>query len=327
MSFVTYSPVIQEGDIAILFRSHSDLSAIEIKRGTVIAGKTGLYKHDDFIGKPWGSKFACHTGRGDVILLHPTPELWTKSLPHRTQILYLADISLITQQLRLRPGAYVVESGTGSGSFSHALARTIAPHGHLHTFEYHQDRAEAAKAEFAAHRIDHLVTVKCQDVCESGFGLTDAVDAVFLDLPAPWLAVQHAKQALRKDVVARICCFSPCIEQVQRTCDALRAAGFVDVVMHECLIRHHEVRNVAVKPVEAARVLRSRRIDSPKGDKGSESEGTPMEADTPVVQNSGSSSSPVQERQVLTCRPIAQQRGHTSYLTFASLVPTVQESV
>ena len=35
--------------------------------------------------------------------------------------------------------------GTGSGSMSHSLIRTIAPSGHLHTFEFHAERAEKAR--------------------------------------------------------------------------------------------------------------------------------------------------------------------------------------
>ena len=38
-------------------------------------------------------------------------------------------------------------TGTGSGSMSHSLIRTIAPTGHLHTFEFHAERAEIAKYE------------------------------------------------------------------------------------------------------------------------------------------------------------------------------------
>lgn len=78
-------------------------------------------------------------------LLRPTPELWTLALPHRTQILYVADIALILQSLSIRPGSVVVEAGTGSGSFSHSVARAIAPHGRLHSFEFHETRAGKAK--------------------------------------------------------------------------------------------------------------------------------------------------------------------------------------
>ena len=60
--------------------------------------------------------------KGFVYLLHPTPELWTLVLPHRTQILYVADISFITAMLEMKPGTNVIESGTGSGSFSHSIA-------------------------------------------------------------------------------------------------------------------------------------------------------------------------------------------------------------
>ena len=49
--------------------------------------------------------------KGWLYLLHPSPELWTVTLPHRTQILYSTDISLIMMELELRPGSVVVESG------------------------------------------------------------------------------------------------------------------------------------------------------------------------------------------------------------------------
>ena len=49
--------------------------------------------------------------RGWAFVLHPTPELWTLTLPHRTQILYTPDISLVLTQLELRPGSVVCEAG------------------------------------------------------------------------------------------------------------------------------------------------------------------------------------------------------------------------
>lgn len=68
--------------------------------------------------------------------------------------------------------------------------------------------------------MDHLITVQCRDVCgkyvegHGGFdrSLDNGIDAVFLDLPEPWLALEHAKRALKPG--RSICCYSPCIEQV-----------------------------------------------------------------------------------------------------------------
>ncbi|KAF9920715.1 tRNA (adenine(58)-N(1))-methyltransferase catalytic subunit trmt61a [Linnemannia zychae] len=204
------------------------------------------------IGLQYGTKLGSNTGRGFVYLLYPTPELWTLILPHRTQILYVADISLVMMYLDLKPGRVMIESGTGSGSFSHSIARTIAPGGHLYTFEYHQDRVAAATKEFKEHGLQDLVTIECRDVCKDGFGLVNMVDAVFLDLPAPWEAVASAKLAFRQDKVGKICTFSPCIEQISKTVTALSEHGFVDIQMYECLIRFNEIRILQISTIDEA---------------------------------------------------------------------------
>jgi len=92
----------------------------------------------------------------------------------------------------------VVYTGTGSASLSHAIVRTIAPDGHLHTFDFHEHRVSLAKDEFTAHGFAELVSVSHRDVCSEGFGVDNcSVDAVFLDLPSPWLAIPFASKALK----------------------------------------------------------------------------------------------------------------------------------
>jgi tRNA (adenine57-N1/adenine58-N1)-methyltransferase len=221
-----HKEIIQFGDTVIVYSNPTDMKPVIITENGIFNNRHGKFPHDDMVGKPFGSKVANTAKKGFVHLLFPTPELWTLSLPHRTQILYMPDISMITMMLGITPGSIVLESGTGSGSFSHSMARTIYPEGRLYSFEYHQTRAETAIEEFKLHGLDEIITVEHRDVCKDGFGLENLVSAVFLDLPSPWEALESAYTAFSNDKAGRICCFSPCIEQVHLTCDALKRLGF-----------------------------------------------------------------------------------------------------
>ena len=110
MSFLNDSSIIEKGDTAILYFGFDNMQQILLKPNQVNQTKYGALKHDDLIGKrSYGDKVSC--SKGWVFVLKATPELWTLTLPHRTQILYACDISTITMQLDLRPGSIVIESG------------------------------------------------------------------------------------------------------------------------------------------------------------------------------------------------------------------------
>lgn len=47
--------------------------------------------------------------------------------------------------------------------------------------------------------MSEYVTVYNRDACTDGFGLEDVADAVFLDLPSPWKALESAKKALKRE--------------------------------------------------------------------------------------------------------------------------------
>lgn len=298
MSFVEYSDFIQDGDVAIVYLNHDSMMPVKVQHGAQTQTRYGAIRHStDLIGQRYGSKVTC--SKGWVYVLHPTPELWTVSLPHRTQILYTTDIATVTMMLELKPGSIVCESGTGSGSLSHAILRTIAPTGHLHTVEFHQQRAEKVAEEFKEHRVGHLVTVRNQDVCKDGFGVTGVADAVFLDIPSPWEAVGHAKAAMKKHG-GRLCSFSPCIEQVQRTCEALTHQGFEAISTMEVLLRVHDVRTVSLPlpdfgPDAAAQTEPDAREETPPTS-------TPNHPSITLK----------------TTTPPREMPGHTGYLTFAT---------
>ncbi|KLO14755.1 tRNA methyltransferase complex GCD14 subunit [Schizopora paradoxa] len=376
---------IAAGDLVIVWLTREDIQPLIVTPGKELNLRFGHYRHSDLIGIPYGSKVGSRNGRGFVHLLRPTPELWTMSLPHRTQILYLADISFIVSYLNIKSGSQVVEAGTGSGSFSHSVARTIGQDGHLHSYEFHEARANKARDEFDRHGMANIVSVTHRNVCKDGFTVVDKVDSVFLDLPAPWSAVQHAKKALRKDRTTRICCFSPCMEQVLRTVSALNDAGFSDITMYETLLRPHEVNTTPRLPTageasarlkgamarreekrllqvaasqrkraaqkrkretngedgddqdvdeqakgESTEAAKKLRVDNDKPE-GEDSEETnvrlvPTEGGSPpavITQPALSSSQPQIPSQIVISKVSHEVRGHTSYLTFATLEPAL----
>lgn len=243
MSFCRYKSLIQVGDTVVIYLSPRQMYLIKVKENEIFQTRYGALKHDDVIGKKYGSKVQCT--KGFVHVLDLTPELWTSTLTHRTQILYGHDISFILIQLGLKPGSTIIEAGTGSGSLSHCIARTISPNGRLMTFDFHQERVLAAREEFEDHGLSEIIDVQHRDVCLDGFGIDKSVDAVFLDLPHPWEAIQFTDSLLKNG--GRICCFSPCIEQVQRTCQALNNFDFMDIETYECILRPYEVRDLSLK--------------------------------------------------------------------------------
>ena len=245
----------------------------------------------DWIGKPYGSKVANKLKTAWVHLLAPTPELWTLVLRHRTQILYLADIAMICARLELRPGAIVLESGTGSGSLTHSLARSVAPHGKVYTFDFHEQRVEEARNEFQNNGISDVVSIAHRNIEHDGFpeDLHGRADAVFLDLPGPWHVVPSASLCLRPDGV--FCGFSPCIEQVQNTTERLNACGFKDIHTCEILLREFEVvprdRHLQKRSVRDMLETQTRNLREERGKKGIERDtqdhhGESKEERTPV---------------------------------------------
>ncbi|CAM8983014.1 unnamed protein product [Rhodiola kirilowii] len=293
---LSFKRCIAEGDLVIAYERHDIMKGIKVCAGSVLQNRFGVYKHSEWIGRPFGSKVFSNKGKF-IYLLAPTPELWTLVLNHRTQILYIADISLIVMYLEVVPGCTVLESGTGSGSLTTSLARAVAPTGHVYTFDFHEERASSAREDFEKTGLSSLVTVGVRDIQGEGFPneFIGLADSVFLDLPQPWLAIPSAEKMLKQDGV--ICSFSPCIEQVQRSCEVLRS-NFTDIKTFEILVRSYEVREVDIKDGYED----SSNVTHPRKRKQG-------------LQEDNESNIP---RQVLA-RPSPDARGHTGYLTFARL--------
>ncbi|XP_044501260.1 tRNA (adenine(58)-N(1))-methyltransferase catalytic subunit TRMT61A-like [Mangifera indica] len=287
---LSFNRCIGDGDLVIVYERHDSMKAVKVCRSSVLQNRFGMFKHSDWIGKPFGSKVFSNKG-GFVYLLAPTPELWTLVLSHRTQILYIADISFVIMYLEIVPGCLVLESGTGSGSLTTSLARAVAPTGHVYTYDFHEQRAASAREDFERTGVSSFVTVEVRDIQGEGFPdeFSGLADSIFLDLPQPWMVIPSAEKMLKQDGI--LCSFSPCIEQVQRSCKSLQS-NFTDIRTFEILLRTYEVRQ------GKADSLTHKRKKHPN--EGSNEQVNPSTA-------------------TVMARPCGETRGHTGYLTFARL--------
>ncbi|KAI8382778.1 tRNA (adenine(58)-N(1))-methyltransferase catalytic subunit TRM61 [Nakaseomyces glabratus] len=269
--FDKYKDLIQEGDLALIWISRDNIKPVTINANETFNTRYGSFPHKDMIGKPYGSQIAIRTKVAKkfafVHVMQPSPELWTLSLPHRTQIVYTPDSSYIMQRLNCSPNSRVIEAGTGSGSFSHAFARSV---GQLYSYEFHPVRYEQATEEFKEHGLlDKNTIITHRDVCKDGFTIkkTDETsyqfkadeeqlqikaDVIFLDLPAPWEAIPHLDSVIDNDEKVGLCCFSPCIEQVDKTLEVLEKHGWFNVEMVEIQGRQYESRRQMVRSLDDA---------------------------------------------------------------------------
>ncbi|XP_034934520.1 tRNA (adenine(58)-N(1))-methyltransferase catalytic subunit TRMT61A isoform X2 [Chelonus insularis] len=258
MSFYQTKSTIEEKDVAVLYFGPQKMHSFEItpkimnKKGELVENvfqtTHGALKIASLIGKKYGSRVELSRGWGYI--LQPTPELWTETLPHRTQIIYTADCSLIVHLLNLIPGSVVVE------------------------------------------------TVADRDVCREGFGdnLKLKADAILLDLPLPWLTIDHAVNTL-KTSGGKLCSFSPCIEQVQQTCLKLEATGFVDINVYELLQKELTVVFKSIPKLDLECLKKQHTSDE-------------------VIKKKTTD-----EDRILTVNHSSTLPGHTGYLTVATLPP------
>ncbi|KAL7228320.1 hypothetical protein ACSBR2_007103 [Camellia fascicularis] len=96
---ISFNHCISDGDLVIVYEKHDNMKAFKVRENSVLQNRFGVFKHSDWIGKPFGSKVFSNQS-GFVYLLAPTPKLWTLVMSHRTQLLYVADISFVIMYLQ-----------------------------------------------------------------------------------------------------------------------------------------------------------------------------------------------------------------------------------
>ncbi len=239
------SPCAQPGDLALLVGLRHKHFLVTLQPGGELHTHRGFLRHDDLIGKPWGSQVFSHQG-SPFFLLQPSLADILTDLPRNTQIMYPKDIGFILTSMSIGPGQTVVEAGTGSGSMTIALAYAVGPQGRVITYEKRPEFSALARKNLERLGLQERVQFKVRDLRE-GCDETN-VDAFFLDLPNPWEYMAQVRAALKPG--GFFCNLVPTFNQVENLLRVLRQTHFAFIEVCEILLRYYKPEPSRLRPTD-----------------------------------------------------------------------------
>ncbi len=242
---MNYSLNAREGDLAQLVGLTHKHFIFILQPGNDFQSHRGVIKHNDLIGKPWGSQIFSHTG-APFFLLQPSMADILNELPRTTQILYPKDIGYILIQMGISEGQTVLEAGTGSGSMTIAIASTVGPEGKVISYEQKPDTQNLARKNLERIGLASRVDFKLRDIQE-GFDETEA-DAFFLDVQNPHDYILQVRNAIKPGGFFGT--LVPTYNQVEKILYALKKYDFAFVEVCELILRYYKTNPARLRPTD-----------------------------------------------------------------------------
>lgn len=234
-----------EGDLVELVGLKHKRFIIQLKTGGELQTHRGVLKHDDLIGREWGSQVFSHLGN-PFFLLPPVLGDLLLETPRNTQIMYPKDIGFILMQMGISPSQHVLEAGSGSGALTIALATAVGTEGRVISYEVRPEMQRLAVKNITRLNLQERVAFKLGDIAD-GFDERN-VDALFLDVPNPYDYIAQVRAALKCGG-----CFGsilPTANQVTKLLVALRQNDFAFIEVCEVLLRYYRPEPERLRPVD-----------------------------------------------------------------------------
>ena len=183
-------------------------------------------------------------GRREFVILQPSVKDLLAMIERRAQIMIPKDSFIVPLHLDLGCGSRVIEGGVGSGAMALVLLKAVAPDGKVYSYETRPDYAEIARRNVALSDLQSCWELKVDDICTAE--LEQGVDAVVIDIPNPWDALENVVKALR--VGGHVCCYVPNANQLEAAVRRMRELGLGEVTSFETLQREMVVHDGGVRP-------------------------------------------------------------------------------
>lgn len=233
---------VEKDDVVVLIDSNLRKYIIDINSKTDKIKGVGVLNPSGLIGKEYGKKL--EIGNKQFWLLSPSLKDKLQSIHRRSQIILPRDAAHILMNCSIEPGNHVLEGGIGSGSLTIALASAVAPHGKVISYDVREDFIEHALKNIRKTGLVQYVSTKTKDVTKEID--EKELDAVILDIPNPWEAVENAWNALK--LGGYFCAYSPLTSQVEKTVKELRKNRFIEINTFENIHRKIIVSSHGTRP-------------------------------------------------------------------------------
>ncbi len=234
--------MLSEGEYIYLLDSNGKRYWMVLEDGMMEIHGLGVVNGGRVVGKKSGSRINI-AGRDFWALSPGTGELMG-AIERGAQIITEKDVETIIFRTDLKSGDTVIEGGLGSGSLTLALLGAVAPEGRVISVEIRDDFAETARKNIERAGRLHRWLPKKGDITQ--ISLDEEGDAVILDIPNPWDALDNVVRLLRSG--GRFCAYVPNTNQVERTVNGLRARNFVEVYALENIQRGMKVHSGGIRP-------------------------------------------------------------------------------
>ena len=200
----------------------------------------GYVKKEELKKAKEGDLVKSNTGREFFIFNPSFIDLYRK-IKRDAQIIPLKDIGLIIVETGINKSSRVLDAGSGSGAlacFLAAIAKEVV------TYEIREDFIEIVKSNIEFLNLKNI-KIKNKDIYKE---IDDKnIDAVILDVPEPWNAIENCAKALNPG--GFLVSYSPSIPQVADFVNALRKnERFVYLKSVEITEREWEVEERKVRP-------------------------------------------------------------------------------
>ena len=245
---------IGEGDLVQMTDTRGNKTTITVRAGAILHTHRGQIPHDAVIGLPEGATTMSTRGIASVVQ-RPQLDDYVLGMPRQAAVIYPKDAARIVALADLGSGSRVLEAGVGSGALTCYLLRATGASGQVISVERRSDFAEQAREnvarwfgglpnnwELIEGDLAELTGERVQQA-QAGEGL----DAVILDMLAPWECLDVADRHLRPG--GALVGYVATTTQLSRLVETMRLSHrWTEPRAEESIVRTWHLDGLAVRP-------------------------------------------------------------------------------